>query len=183
MNDPTLIGPCADYEHDLVDLHDGTLAPDRVHVVRRHLEACPRCQSWQAEFAILETRLAAELPRPELSATFDAKLQQRLAALARPSVRSDLRAALEREHDSLIDTLQRGARRRAVLGALGSAAATLCALAAVRGLLAQGVGLLPSVAEGPERWLMLGIVGVAMAVAALGWSAGRNGVPTLGLLR
>ena len=183
MNDPTLIGPCADYEHDLVDLHDGTLAPDRARVVRRHLEACPRCRDWQAKFAILETRLAADLPRPELSATFDAKLQQRLAALARPPVRGDLRAALEREHDSLIDSLQRGARRRAVLGAVGSAAATLCALEAARGLLAQGVGLLPSVAEGPERWLMLGIVGVAMAVAALGWSAGRNGVPTLGMLR
>ncbi len=183
MNDPTLIGPCADYEHDLVDLHDGTLAPDRAGVVRRHLEAWPRCRDWQAEFAVLEARLAAELPRPELSLTFDAKLQQRLAALARPPVRSNLRAALEHEHDSLIDTLRRGARRRAVLGALGSAAVTLCVLAAARGLLAQGVGLLPSVAEGPERWLMLGIVGVAMAVAALGWSAGRNGVPTLGLLR
>jgi len=183
MNDPTQIGPCADYEHDLVDLHDGTLAPDRARVVRRHLDTCPRCRDWQAEFAILETRLAAELPRPELSPTFDAKLQQRLAALARPPAHSNLRAALEQEHDSLIDTLRRGARRRAVLGALGSAAATLCALAAARGLLAQGVGLVPSIAEGPERWLMLGIVGVVMAVAALGWSATRNGVPTLGLSR
>ena len=25
MNDPTLIGPCADYEHDLLDLHDGSV--------------------------------------------------------------------------------------------------------------------------------------------------------------
>jgi len=183
MNDPTLIGPCTDYEHDLVDLHDGTLAPDRARVVRRHLEACPRCRDWQAKFAILETRLAAALPRPGLSPTFDAKLQQRLAALVRPPVRSDLRATLEREHDSLIDSLRRGARRHAILGALGSAAVMLCALAAVRGLLAQGAGLVPSVADGPERWLMLGIVGVAMAVAALGWSAGRNGVPTLGMLR
>ena len=29
MNDPTLIGPCADYEHELVELHDGGLPPER----------------------------------------------------------------------------------------------------------------------------------------------------------
>ncbi len=37
MNDPTLIGPCADYEHDLLDLHDGALPPVRAGIVRDHL--------------------------------------------------------------------------------------------------------------------------------------------------
>ena len=48
MNDPTLPGPCADYEHDLVDLHDGTLAPDRVAAVRLHVANCTRCRTWVA---------------------------------------------------------------------------------------------------------------------------------------
>lgn len=183
MNDPTLIGPCADYEHDLVDLHDGALAPERARVVRLHVQQCVRCRDWQAGFAALDAQLAAVLPRPQLSARFGAALQQRLAALSRPAVRGDLCTALEHEHDSLVDTLRRNARRTAVLGAVGSVAATLCLLYAARGLLARGVGLLPSIAEGPERWAMLGAVGALVAVAALAWSAGRNGMPTLGLAR
>jgi len=63
MNDPTLIGPCADYEHDLVDLHDGTLPPARAGIVHDHLGHCARCQSWLTEFTALDVRLAGELPR------------------------------------------------------------------------------------------------------------------------
>jgi anti-sigma factor RsiW len=177
MNDPTLIGPCADYEHDLVDLHDGALAPDRAGVVRRHLEACPRCRDWHAEFAILEARLAADLPRPELSPTFDAKLQQRLAALARPPVRSDLRVALVQEHDSLIDTLRRSARRRAVLGAIGWVTATACAFLLARDLFRETSGVLATVTGGVEPWMVSSFVGVVVAIAGLAWSAVRGGLP------
>lgn len=183
MNDPTLIGPCADYEHDLVELHDGALAPERARSVRLHIEHCARCRAWAGEFAALDARLAAALPQPQLSPAFDAQLQQRLASLSRPAVRGDLRAALEREHDSFIAALRIGARRRAVLGAAGSAASTLCALVAARSLLAQNADLLAWVPEGPERWILLGAMGVAVAIGGLVWSTARTGMPVLGLAR
>ena len=46
MIDTTLIGPCTDYEHDLVDLHDGALAPEQARIVRLHVEHCARCRAW-----------------------------------------------------------------------------------------------------------------------------------------
>jgi len=181
MNNPILTGPCAGYEHDLVELNDGALAPERASRVRLHVEHCARCRAWAGEFAALDARLAAELPRPQLSPAFDAQLRHRLASLSRPAVRGDQRAALQREHDSLIDALQRGARRRAVLGAVGSAASTLCALVAARSLLAQNAVLLAWVPEGPERWILLGAIGVAVAIGGLAWSTARTGMPVLGL--
>lgn len=180
MNDPTLIGPCADYEHELVELHDGELSAERERVVRLHAGQCARCRAWAAEFAALDARLAAELSGPVLSPGFDARLRERLAALSAPQARGELRSRLEREHDSLVEALRRRARRGAILGAIGSAAATIGLLDAARGLLAQGAELLPSLGEGPERWLVLGTIGGAIAVAALVWSTARNGMPLAG---
>jgi len=70
MNDPTLPRACADYEHDLVDLHDGALAPEQARTVRLHVERCARCRAWVQTFAALDAQLAAGLPRPALSANF-----------------------------------------------------------------------------------------------------------------
>jgi anti-sigma factor RsiW len=183
MNDPTLIGPCADFEHDLLDLHDGTLPPGRVGVVRGHLGRCARCQSWLAEFAVLDARLAGGLPQPRLSPDFDARLQERLAALQRAPARGELRVRLERERETLLGALQSAARRRAAFGAIGGAMATLCVLAVARGLLASGSVAVPLGAEGVERLVALGAVGAAIAVATLAWSASRYGAGTLGLRR
>jgi anti-sigma factor RsiW len=183
MNDPTLIGPCADYEHDLLDLHDGALAPGRVGIVRNHLGHCARCQSWLAEFTVIDARLAGELPRPQLSAGFDARLRERLASLQRAPARGELRVRVERERETLLGALQSAARRRAVLGAIGGAMATLCVLAAARGLLASGSVAVPQGVEGVERLIALGAVGAAIAVATLAWSAARYGVGALGLQR
>jgi anti-sigma factor RsiW len=180
MNDPTLIGPCADYEHDLVELHEGSLPPERARAVRMHVEQCPRCREWSRAFAALDLRLAAELPCPGLSADFDARLQERLSALTRPVVGGDLRNAVEREHDSLVDSLRRGARRSAVLGAIGWATAAVCVFIAARGLLREMSGVLATVPGGTEPWLMFGVVGVAFAIAGLAWSAARNGLPLPG---
>jgi anti-sigma factor RsiW len=171
-----------DFDHDLVDLHDGALAPERARIVSLHVEQCPRCRAWQAEFAALDARLAAGLPRPGLSPAFDEQLRARLAALSRSPPRGDLRTALEREHESLVNSLRRGARRQALLGAVASAAATLCVLALARSLLARGIDLLP-LAEGTERWIALGALGAGATLAALAWAAGRDGPPTLGRLR
>jgi anti-sigma factor RsiW len=183
MNDPTLIGPCADYEHDLVELHDGALPPERVHAVRMHVEHCARCRDWSHAFAALDAQLAAELPQPRLSADFDARLHDRLAALTRPVVRGDLRNAADREHDSLVDSLRRGARRNALLGAIGSATAMACVFLMARDLFRETSGVLATVPGGTEPWMVFGVVGVAVAIAGLAWSAFRGGAPLPGFAR
>jgi anti-sigma factor RsiW len=178
MNDPTLIGPCAEYEHEIVDLQDGELPAGRARVVAAHLEACTRCRDWAAELATLDARLAAALPRPALSPEFDARLRERIASLAAPAA-GELRSRLEREHDSVVESLRRIARRRAVLGAAGTAAVALGLFAAARELLVPGAGWLPAPGEGPETWVAFGAVGAAIAVAALVWSAAQNGMAGL----
>jgi hypothetical protein len=183
MNDPTLIGPCADYEHDLVELHDDALPLERASVVRLHIEQCARCREWAQAFAALDAGLATELPRPELSADFEAKLQARLVAPARSASRGDLRGMLELEHDALVAALRRGARRNALLGAIGTAAAVACGFVAAYDLLPQASGVLAMALGGTEPWKVFGVVGVAVAVAGLAWSAVRGGVPLPGLAR
>lgn len=179
MNDPTLIGPCADYEHDLVELHDGALPAERARAVRLHVEHCARCREWSRAFASLDAGLAATLPRVELSAEFESRLQDKLAALSRPAARGDRIGTLEleREHDALLAALRRGARRNALLGAIGSAAAAACAFIAARDLLREMGGALATVPGGTEPWMVFSVVGVAVAIAGLAWSAARNGLP------
>ena len=183
MNDPTLIGPCADYEHDLVELHDGALPPERARVVHLHVEHCARCRDWVQAFAALDARLAADLPQPQLSADFDVRLHERLAALTAPVVRGDLRNAAEREHDSLVDSLRRGARRSALLGAIGWATTMACALLMARDLFREASGALATVTGGTESLMVFGVVGVAVAIAGWAWSVVRGGTPLPGLAR
>jgi anti-sigma factor RsiW len=182
MNDPTLIGPCADYEHDLVELHDGELGPERARVVRLHIQQCLRCRSWSTQFAALDSRLAAELPRPTLSPDFDARLRQRLSTLTAPASQGELRSRIELEHDSLVAALRSFTWRKGVLGAVGSAIATLGVLLAAKGLLAQGTSWMALLGDGPERWVAMGTIGSAIALAALAWSVTRRGVVGLGWL-
>jgi hypothetical protein len=177
MNDPTLIGPCADYEHDLVELHDGTLPPERVRAVHLHVDHCARCRDWARAFAALDARLAADLPQPQLSADFDARLHERLVALTRPVVRSDQGGALEREHDALLAALRRGARRNALLGGIGWATAMACILIAARDLFREASGMLAAVPGGTESWMVFSVVGVAVAIAGLAWSGVRGSLP------
>ena len=181
MNDPTLIGPCADYEHDLVELHDGALPPERARVVKLHLADCARCRAWAVDFAALDARLAAELPQPALSAQFESRLRERIAGLSRPAARGDLRARVEHEHEALIGALERAARRRAVLGAAASVTATLCVLAAIRDALVQHAAQLHAATGG--AWLVPGTIGVLVAVGALAWATRADTLPMLGFGR
>jgi anti-sigma factor RsiW len=183
MIDMTLPGPCADYEHDLVELHDGALGPERARVIRLHLESCARCRAWAEEFAAVDAGLEAALPRPALAPGFEARLEARLAGLTRQNGRGARREAVELEHDSLVESLRRGARVRATVSAVGWAGVTLCALAAARSLLVQNAGVLSSLPDGPERWVAFGAIGVVVAVAGLAWSTVRNGLPLPGLTR
>jgi hypothetical protein len=179
MNEMSFTGPCADYEHDLVELREGSLGPERARVIRLHVESCPRCRAWQADFATIDAGLAAAIPRAALSADFERRLQARIATLAQPANRSDLRARADREHERLVDTLRRGARRHALLDGIGSAAIAICVLTVARGLLEQADAL-QSLLEGPQRLVILGGIGTAIALAALAWTAIRSRLPLAG---
>lgn len=183
MIDPTLIGPCADYEHDLIDLQDGELPPEQARNVLLHVERCARCAAWAAGLAAIDARLAAEITAPGLPPDFDARLRERIASLRVPADARDLRTRLEREHAALVQSLRSGARRRAVLGAAGSVATTLGVLMASRRFLEQGISLLPTIAEGPGHFMVLGTAAAVIAIAALAWSIARGGLPLLGTER
>jgi len=150
--------------------------------VRLHVRQCLRCRSWAAEFAALDSRLATELPQPALSPGFDERLRRRLSTHTAPASSGELRSRIELEHDSLIASLRRLTWRRGVLGASATAVATLGVLAAAKSLLAQSAAWMPLLGEGPERWIAMGTVGSAIAVAALAWTATRQGLAGLGLL-
>jgi anti-sigma factor RsiW len=176
MNEMSLNGPCADYEHDLVELVEGSLGPERARVIRLHVESCARCRAWQAEFAAFDAGLAAALPGPALSADFERRLQARIAVLAQPVNRTDLRARADREHERLVEALRRGARRHALLDGIGSAAIAICVLAVARGLLEQADAM-QLLFAGPQRMVILGGIGTAVALAALAWTAVRSRLP------
>jgi len=180
MNDPTLIGPCADYEHDLVDLHDGALPPEQARCVRLHLEHCARCSAFDAGFAAIDARLAAEMTAPALSPDFDARLRERIASLRGSPDVAQLRTRLEREHAALVESLRSSARVRAVLGAAGSVATTLGMLVASRHLLEQGIGLLPALSGADGHLTTLGTLAAVIVAVALAWSSARGPVRVMG---
>jgi hypothetical protein len=176
MNEPNLPGPCAGYEFEIVELHEGALGPDGALRVKTHLDGCARCRDWQSQYAALDATLARELPRPRLSADFGAMLRERLAGIAEPATRRDLRSAAEREHDWMLRDLRRAARRRAIIG--GAAGATVAAaglaLAVVFG--PEAASLLQALDAGNGR-AALSAVGAAAAIGALAWSATRGVLP------
>jgi anti-sigma factor RsiW len=173
MNETHPGAPCADYEHDVVELLDGELAPERARVVRLHLEACPRCRSWHASIASLDARLEAALPRPALSPDFDRRLRDRIAAATRRAPSGAARDAADREYRSLLDGLRRRAGRRALLDAIATAAVAGSLVAvAERWYAGLGAEWLMSL-EGPARWMALGTIGTSIAVTALAWSLRR----------
>jgi anti-sigma factor RsiW len=181
MNDPTLIGPCAEYEHDLVDLQDGALPPERARPVQMHLEHCERCSAWAAGFAAIDARLAASVTSPALSPGFDARLRERIASLQESPDAARLRAGFEREHAELVRSLRSGARLQAALGAAASVATTLGLLVAAPRLLEPGLGALPALIGGFGHLATFGTLAAAIAVAALGWTVVRGGLPLPGL--
>jgi hypothetical protein len=87
---------------------------------------------------------------------------------------------VEREHQSLVQGLRRGARRRALLGAIGWAAVTACVFLMARNLLSASSGVLAMVSGSVEPSMLFGVVGVAVAIAGLAWSGVRGGLPLPG---
>jgi anti-sigma factor RsiW len=180
MNTSMTAGPCADFEHDIVELADGSLAPDRARAVRFHVESCARCRAWQSAFAGLDSELEQALPRPALSADFAAKLQSRLAAVTRLNGRTDLRTSAEADYRLTLETLRRGSRFSAIVGAMTIVGICAAVLLLVRAVAPDAAPLLTTFA-GPERATAFIALGTAVAVGALAWSASRGFLPMLRL--
>jgi anti-sigma factor RsiW len=177
MNDYRLNGPCADFEFDLVDLHEGSLAGDRARRVREHLQGCPRCRDWLAGFAAIDGALSRALPSLALAADFDLRLQARIEEIARTQSRAQLRADADKEYGRMLDSLGRGVRWRAAGNAVASAAAALCAFGAARSLLSAWLPALPPVGQ-QDSLVALSFLGIAIAGCTLAWSI-RRGLPLL----
>jgi anti-sigma factor RsiW len=147
VNIALALGPCADYEFDLVELSEQALAPERAPLVQQHLAHCPRCRAYLEELVQLDAALAAALPTPEIPAGFDARLAERIAGLQRAPDRAGALAAAEREHQQLLRQLGRALDWRTVLQGVAMGAATggaLLALDTVAPGLLQANGLVPS---------------------------------------
>ena len=60
------LGPCPDYEFDLVELQEGSLEPGRAGAVQHHMAQCSRCRAYAQALGALDAALADALPRPAL---------------------------------------------------------------------------------------------------------------------
>jgi anti-sigma factor RsiW len=167
-NDPACaaMGPCEEYEFDLMELVDGPLAPERAEQVRQHLHACSRCRAFRSEFAAISDSLATGTPRAELSGDFEQRLHARISGLARAMPSDTALALAEREYREMVDGLSRGLTWRTALNALATASVcggVVSALAYVAPPLLQSLG----VAE-PSAWMTgAGIAAVALGVGAI----------------
>ena len=180
MNTPMHAGPCADYEHEIVELAEGALAPEKARAVRLHIACCARCRAWQSAFTELDAGLGQGLPRPALSADFAARLEARLAAATRSNGRADLRSSAEEEYRLTLEALRRGTRFRAIVGATTVAGICTAGLLLVRGVALEAGPLLEAFA-GPERPTAFVALGAVVAIGTLAWSASRGFLPTLRL--
>ena len=180
MNISMHAGPCADYEHEIVELAEGSLGPEKARVVSMHVASCARCRAWQSAFADLDAELGQALPRPALSADFGARLESRLAAVTRSDGRADLRASAEAEYRLTLEALSRGSRFNAIIGAVTVVGNCTAALLLVRSVAPEAAPLLAAFA-GPERATAFVALGVIVALGALAWSASRGFLPTLRL--
>jgi anti-sigma factor RsiW len=180
MNISMQMGPCPDYEHEIVELAEGALAPEKARVVRIHVASCARCRAWQSAFADLDAGLRQALPRPALSADFAVRLQSRLAAATRSNGRAGLRASADDEYRRTLEALRRGTWFSAVVGAVTVVGSCTAGLLLARGVAPETAPLLAAFA-GPERATAFGALGIIVALGALAWSALRGFLPTLRL--
>jgi anti-sigma factor RsiW len=176
MNDLTQLPPCAEFEYELAELDEGSLAPERARAVRAHLESCPRCRAWAAAFARLDAGLAAAMPQPTLSADFDARLAQRIAAERRRAPVGDLRRSAETEYRRMLEALRSGARRNALLAGAAVAVVALGGLVVLPAVWPAAGEALASI-DPARRGAVFGAFGAAIALAGLGWSALKGALP------
>jgi anti-sigma factor RsiW len=174
MNPHPVGNPCEDYEFEVAELVDGTLAPEKARIVRLHLAGCARCRRWRDDYAAMDARLARALPVPRLPADFDWKFAARIRA-GDPDEHRDRHADAEREYATLMSGL-RGRLRAATLGGIaGWGIAAGCALAVLPPLLERARPLLDS----ESRGMLITVTTVAIIAATFVWSFGNAVLPRL----
>ena len=144
MNHRNPFEPCEGFEFDMADFVDGALTPDRAARLSQHLAGCPRCRHWHEELEAIGDALASALPRPQLSAGFDAGLQARVQELeaVKRNAAIAARSAAESEYQRMRALLE-GWGWRAALNGTAAASVMTGALFALRALapeLVQTVG-------------------------------------------
>jgi hypothetical protein len=164
MNEPGVLGPCAEWEHEIVELAEGALAPERADALGVHLKSCARCRDWQSTWLAVDATLAAALPHPVPSPGFDRALYARIAALTARD-RGALRAAAEREYAWLSDSLRRGLGLRTLGNGLASAAVAGTALWLAQGPLAPWLERLVGLDATQRNLAFAGITAACVAVA------------------
>jgi anti-sigma factor RsiW len=172
------LGPCEEFELDIVEWIDGVLAGERAGAVRRHLDGCARCRSFERSMRAVDDSLSSALPRAQLSADFDARLHARIAKLSRASSPDSARARAEQEYRGAVAALRRGLAWRTALNAV--------ATATVVGSLALGImTTLPFVSHALglglplEQTWTLGVGAIALAGGLLAARGARHGAPSL----
>jgi predicted anti-sigma-YlaC factor YlaD len=178
MNNLNPLPPCAEFEFEIVELGEGSLAPEKARTVRAHLESCARCRNWRSSFAEVDARLAAALPRPALSADFASRLHARLGAESRRMPRNELRTAADQEYLRTLDALRRSARRNVVLAGLAVGVVAIGGLVLAPSLLPDAGSLLASFTA-QQRLIGCGALGGVIALAGLAWSTMLGQLPTL----
>lgn len=163
------LGPCADFEFDLVEQSEGAVAPELAARLQQHLAQCARCRAYATALLELDDELADALPRPALSPGFDDRLAARIAGLQRAPDRAGALAAAEREHEALLHALGRGVGWRTWLNAaaLGSVAGSVVlALDSFAPQLLQAYGLVPAGFSASTTFAtVLGVAAVACGLA------------------
>jgi anti-sigma factor RsiW len=167
------LGPCADYEFDLVELSERALVPDRIPLVQAHLAQCPRCHAYFAELTALDEALAATLPTPELSSGFDARLAARIAEMQRSPDRASALAKAQSEHQQLLSRLGRALDWTTALNGVALGAVTggaLLALDSIAPGLLQANGLVPAGLSASAAYSLA----LAVAFVVVGFSFARR---------
>ena len=174
--------PCADFEHEIVELEEGLLTGDAALAVRAHLDGCPRCRGWLASWTSMEAALAAALLPESPSPGFTEALMARIATESRRVPVAARRGAAEQEYEAASRALQSAFRRNAVALLVLATVAIAAALLAGPWLAWQAGILLD--AFGPEQRAYAQLGGVAAVVfATLGWAASRGALPLPRYLR
>lgn len=173
---------CTNREFALAELVDGTLGRSAADELQRHLESCPRCRSALAEYRAIDARLGDALAPPLLEPGFEARLRERIAALAVPEQESRMRrtALASQEHERLTRALGQLDRRALLLNSVATASAGAALWLLMTVLASRFEPLLPALGEA-GRIVALGTLGAVLAVASIGWAAMRGPGPRLRL--
>jgi anti-sigma factor RsiW len=97
---------CPEFESRIMDLLENQLPASEQAVVEGHLAGCPACRALAAEWRQLDAVLTRAVRRPKLSADFDARLREQIAALA-PPAGAELKRRAEAEYAARLGELRR----------------------------------------------------------------------------